>query len=107
MVKAIKAAQLADQLRDYIASWSIQDLAGYLFSITQVTLSPDLFNATVWVDVLNPADEKKILRLLNLRLTTYQRKLRQSLQRQVVPKIYFKLDNGAEINDRFDQLLKQ
>ena len=106
MVKAVKAAQLADQIRVYLAQWSAQDLFGLFFSITQVTLQTDMQSATAWVDVLRPEDEAKVMRELARNLPTYQRKLQHTLQRRNVPKIGFTIDRQEELSARMDELLK-
>lgn len=106
MVKAIKAAQFADQLRDCIAEWTTQDLPGYFFSITQVTLSPDLGKATVWVDCLDKAQEVAIIGKLQKNRPSYQHRLRQRFTRKILPKLNFEVDNTQEMSARFDDLLK-
>ena len=107
MVKAIKAAQLADQIRDYLSLWTTTDLRGYFFSITQVTLSNDLQFATVWVDVLSKEQEKMIMANLDRRLKIYQSKLVHEMQKRVIPYLKFRIDDSQERSERFDQLLKQ
>ena len=105
MVKAVKAAQLADPLRDYLAQWSAQDLFGLFFSLTQVTLEPDMQSAVVWVDVLQPDQAAKVMRELSRHLPDYQRRLQRSLQRRNVPRISFKLDDRESLSARMDELL--
>jgi ribosome-binding factor A len=107
MVQAIKAAQLADQLRDYLAQWTAKDLAGYFFTITYVTLSPDLQRATAWVDVLRPDDTRVVLRRLEKEAPGYQRQLSRTLRRQNIPTIHFALDNRESAAQRIDELLNQ
>ena len=106
MVKAIKAAQLADQIRDYLAQWSSEDLFVLFYSITQVTLETDMLSATIWVDVLRPEDETKVMRELTHRQGEYQHKLQRVLQRRTIPRITFKLDEGESLGQRMDDLLK-
>lgn len=106
MVKAIKAAQLADQIRDYLATWASQDFPGALFAITQVTLTPDLRQATIWVDVLIPDSEKKIIAELNKKRNSYRHKLAQTFQRRSVPILTFSLDDHESIALQLDALLK-
>ena len=105
MVKAVKAAQLADQIRDYLAQWSSQDLFGYFFSITQVTLQLDMQSATAWVDVLQPEHTAKVMRELTRRMPTYQHRLQQVLQRRNIPRLTFKIDEQEELSARMDKLL--
>jgi len=107
VVKAVKAAQLADQIRDYLAAWTAQDFLGYFFSVTQITLKPDLSVAIVWIDILRPEESKLIMRKLNQRVSVYQHSLQRSLQRRMIPHLEFRLDDREERNQQFDRLLKQ
>ncbi len=106
MVKEIKSAQLADLMRDYIAAWSARDLAGTFFSITQVTLTPDLQKAILWVDVLEEDQQKKVMSYLEKNQRRYQRQLNTQVSRYKVPEIIFKLDDRVRIGEHFDSLLK-
>jgi len=106
MVKAIKAAKLADQIRDYVAAWIVSDLQGTFCSITQVTLSPDLRQATLWVSFLYPDQAPKGMRQLASLLPTYRHRLSQQMQRKILPTLTAKIDNSAELNQQFDELLK-
>ena len=105
MVQAIKAAQLADQLRDYLATWTTQDLAGYLFTITQVTLSTDLRQATAWVDILQEKDKTVVMQQLEKKKKTYQNKLHQHLKRHIIPVLHFRYDDQVQLEARFTELL--
>ena len=104
-LKAVKAAQLADQVRDYIAQWSAQDMPGYLFCVTQVTLSTDLQHAILWVDILQREKQRQILAELGRLAPKYQQRLHREIQRQHLPQISFRLDDRSQVEERFDQLL--
>ena len=104
--KAIKAARLADEIRDHIAMCSRRDLPGYLFSISQATLSLDMSEALVWVEVLNTTQQVAILEKLHRLRVPYQRKLNQLPGKFAFIKIRFVNDDSAQLNDRFDKLLK-
>lgn len=106
MVKAIKAAQLADQIRDSLAEWTSRDLPGYFFSITQVTLTPDLTRATVWVDSLVAKEQSNIINKLNKNVYSYQKELGKKLRRKYVPKISFVPDEREALMKHIDNLLK-
>lgn len=106
MDKTIKAARLADQIRDYVAVWSQQDLQGYIFSITQVTLSLDLSEAIIWVDITQKEHQKLIFATLKRNEKKYQRKLNKLPSKLAMIKISFRLDESDTFYERFDELLK-
>lgn len=103
---AIRAAQLADQIRDFLAEKVARDFTGYLITITQVTLSPDLQKATVWVTSYVPEEKELILNRLRKEGSRYQRELHRSLRRHHGPKLHFQSDYSVEDGERIDQLLK-
>jgi ribosome-binding factor A len=107
MVETIKANKLADQIRDYLSDWTLKDMVGSFFSITQVTLSTDLQEATVWIECLNTLDQTKIFARLQKNRSKYQHNLSLALARRSSPKIIFKIDNSPEILAHFDSLLKK
>ncbi len=91
MVQAIRGAQIADQIRDYVAVWSASDLAGIFFTVTMVTIEPNLRHATIWVAHLRDADEKKIMSVLRKNARRYRGMLLQKLQRRHVPELRFEV----------------
>lgn len=103
--KGIKAARLADQIRDYLATWTHQDFPQSFLSITQVTLEPDYSRATAWVELLNPTDKTAFQKLIK-RQGEYQAKLYRALGKISCPRLVFKLDDRPDLNQRFDELLK-
>src|ERR1044072_3316191 len=106
MSSAIRAAQLADQIRDYVAEWIARDLPGYLLTVTQVTLSPDLQKGTVWVASFKLEHLQSGLRTLKGLEKTYSRALYQKLRRHSAPHISFVADKSIEEAERIEQLLK-
>ena len=87
MDKGIQAARLADQIRDYVATWARQDLPGYLFSFTNVTVNATKSHAILWFEVLNPDQMGTIVRKLEENLPTYQRKLSVQLGKRSCPRL--------------------
>jgi ribosome-binding factor A len=100
----IKAAQLADQIRDYIATWISRDFPGSFLSVTQVTLSIDRRHATVWISSYN--DNLKILEALQKREKEYQRELSRAIKRFSAPTIHFSPDTSTADAEHIDSLLK-
>lgn len=103
---AIRAAQLADGIRDFLAKEIARDFTGSLITIMQVTLSPDLQEATVWITTYNQEDRAKTLQKLRSAGREYQRKLHKTLRRHSIPRLIFRPDYTLEDSDRIDQLLK-
>lgn len=106
MVETIKANKLADQIRDYLSNWTLKDMTGSFFSVTQVTLSTDLKEAVVWIECLNVFEQTKILTRLQKNRSKYQHNLSLALSRRNSPKIVFKIDHTPETLAHFDSLLK-
>ncbi len=98
MVEAIKAARFADQIRDYVASWSSQDLPGYFFSLTAVTLNPSGTHAVIWVDCYDLNQSKTILSRLSEKAGHYKRRLHQTMQKQHIPDLSFRIDSRTIIS---------
>ena len=97
MEQAVRAARLADQIRDYLAEWAARDMPGSFFSITQVTLHTDLSVATAWIDVLRPEEGDTVMRSLEQHLPAYQRRLGRALRRRLVPRLHIRKDDQATL----------
>lgn len=104
MDKGAKAAQLADQIRDYLAAWIRKDFPGCLVSVLHVQLSPNLQQATIWIEVFS-GDATRILRDLESHRSEYQKRLYTTLQRFAVPTIRFALDTSHQDEKRITDLL--
>lgn len=92
----IRAAQLADQMRDYLAEWIARDFAGYLISVSQVTLRADLHVANVWLTFFGVEDEAALLASVRRRGRQYQRDLNGRVSRHKLPKLTFYLEKGSQ-----------
>ena len=70
---------------------------GGLISITRVEVTPDLYNARVFVSVMQePAERTAALRALNAAASFLHRELKQRLQMRRIPFLVFKLDTSIE-----------
>ena len=105
MEKGIKAARLADQIRDYLATWTRRDFPGYFFTITQVTLKPDLTMATIWIEVIDPSQLETLLHKLKRKEVPYKHELARTLNRRSSLQLQFLPDSSADIQRQLDQLL--
>ena len=105
MNKGAKAAQLADQIRDHLAAWIRKDFPGCLVSVTQVQLSMNLQQATVWLECFDEASKKYVPKIQQ-RQGEYQRELYRHMRRFALPTIHFALSSAFEDQERIEQLLK-
>jgi ribosome-binding factor A len=92
--QSIKGAQLADQIRDYLAAWTARDYPGSFVVITAVTLTPNLRHATVWVRIIG--DEERTMQKLKRSTKHYQHRLKTTMPRFGIPLISFVSDTRAE-----------
>lgn len=92
--RSIKAAQLADQIRDYLAAWTAREYPGSFVVVTQVTLTPNLREATAWVRLIG--NEAKTSRQLIADTKGYQHKLRGALKRAHIPTLQFAFETESE-----------
>jgi ribosome-binding factor A len=101
-----RAAQLADQIRDNVATWIQRDFPGSFVSVTDTTLSMDLRIATVW---LHPAREEDVATFHKILKKTghYSNLLQRAITRRFVPALQFSLDQKAEAAEHLDQLLNR
>lgn len=101
----VRAAQLADQIRDYLAAWTARVQPGSFVSVTGVTLTPNLKVATVWVRVIG--NEQAALQALEKQRRSYQHRLVTTLPRFKVPAISFALDVRPDLPPPSEGLPKE
>lgn len=106
--KGVKAAQLADHIRDLAAVFLLRELSGApLVTITQVNLTPDLQQATIWFRVFPVEQLAKTTTRLNRLAPKLQHEISQKMQRRFVPKLRFQADQSVESSQTLDNLLNQ
>ena len=88
---AIRAAQLADAIRDTIAGWLHADYPGSILTVSDVTLTPDNRTATVWILALTDRD-RSALKRISRDGARYTHRLRHALTRRNVPELTFRED---------------
>ena len=106
MPNTVRAVQLADLIRDFVATWIQRDFPGSFVSVTDTTLSMDLRIATVW---LHPARNEDVATYHKIvkRTNHYASQLQRSIARRFVPALKFSLDQQVEAAEHLDQLLKK
>ncbi len=80
-------------------------LSGQSVSVTQVRMTPDLRNATVFVNPLLGAQEDEIVTALRQNTAFFQREVAKRLGLKFAPKLKFRADESFDEADRIDRLL--
>ncbi len=83
------------------------ELSGVSITISEVRISPDLFNATVFVTELGGKERKKnIVEVLGRATPFLRHKIAQRIYLRRVPNLSFEYDTSFEYADRISSLLK-
>ncbi len=103
--------RLNDQIREELADLLLREvrdprLEGRLVSITHVDVTPDLYNARVFVSIMGSHQEQEdALRALNAAVAFFHRELKARLEIRRVPFLQFRNDSSLEEGARMLQLL--
>ncbi len=77
-------------------------------TITELSLSPDTRNATIYVSVYDTEPAvKEALVALNRAAPFVQRVVAESMRIRHFPRLYFKLDTSLEYSQRINELLEE
>jgi ribosome-binding factor A len=107
--------RVGDLIRDELSDLLLREVndprLGGLISITRVDVTPDLYNARVFVSVM--ADEtaqQEALRALSAAASFFHRELKSRLEIRRVPFLTFRLDTsiaeGAKVLSHLDEVLR-
>lgn len=78
-----------------------------VLSVSEVSMSPDLKKATVYVSPLGVRNTKPIIKALNANIKPIRGRLTPALrQMKYMPSLYFQLDTSFDNYEKIDQLLK-
>ena len=81
------------------------DLAGKMVTVTQVSVSPDLRNATAFVTPFGGGESGKLVAALNRASGYFRRELVRIVKLQFAPQIRFKEDETFEQASKIERLL--
>jgi len=82
------------------------DLAGKSVTVTEVRMSPDLRNATVFVQPLGGGDATKVIAALGRAEPFLKRQVASEVELRYVPSFSFTPDTSFDHANRIDALLK-
>lgn len=80
-------------------------LSAHSVSVTEVRMTPDLRNATVFVKPLLGAQEDDVIKALRQNTAFFQREVAQRLGLKFAPRLKFRADESFDEADRIDRLL--
>lgn len=78
-----------------------------LVTVTEVRISPDLKNATVYAMPLGGKNVAGILRALNDQAFLFQREIAHRMQMKFTPRLRFVADDSFGEANKIDQIIKQ
>lgn len=81
------------------------DLSGKIITVTEVRISPDLRNATVFAMPLGGSDTAKTIEALNRASGYFRGELGRAVKMQFTPTIRFRADETFEEASRIEKLL--
>ncbi len=103
--------RVGEEIRHALSSIFLQEsfyepeLAGISITVSEVRVSPDLRNATVFVSPLGGNAPTGFLDCLNNVSPQIRFYLGKKIQMRFLPQLYFKLDNSYEYAKKINELL--
>ncbi|GGB96950.1 ribosome-binding factor A [Novosphingobium endophyticum] len=108
---SVRLLKVGEQVRHVISEiltrQQVHDdtLTGHSVSVTEVRMTPDLRQATVYVKPLLGQDEDEVLKALRTHTAYFQREVAQRLRLKFAAKIRFRADESFDEASRIDALL--
>jgi len=81
------------------------DVAGKVITVTEVSISPDLRNASVYVVEMGGGDVKALLTGLKRVATYFRHELSKKMNLRIVPTLHFHPDTSFDRASRIESLL--
>jgi ribosome-binding factor A len=109
--RSVRLLKVGEQVRhvlsELLTRQQVHDdvLSAHSVSVTEVRMTPDLRNATVYVKPLLGADEDKVVKALRTHTAYFQREVAARLKLKYAAKIKFLPDESFDEASRIDKLL--
>ncbi len=110
--KSVRTLRVGEQVRHVLAEilqrGDVHDdtLVSHLVSVTEVRMSPDLRNATVFVKPLLGRDEEVVLKALRTNTAFLQREVARRINLKYAAKLKFIADESFDEGSHIDSLLR-
>ncbi|MBC8266826.1 MAG: 30S ribosome-binding factor RbfA [Flavobacteriales bacterium] len=84
-------------------------LGNFMFTITGVRVSSDLFIAKVYLSIFPITDSKKLMKEVKEKSSFFRNLLAKKVRHQlrIIPELHFFLDDSADYADEINRLLKE
>ena len=98
---------LRQSIADYFArqTLSYKELAGKSITVSEVKISPDLRNATVYVMPLGGEEQQQVEEALNKMSATIRYKMASTVRLKSMPQLIFKIDTSFDQATHVNHLL--
>jgi ribosome-binding factor A len=109
--RSVRLLRVGEQVRhilsELLTRQEVHDevLTAHSVSVTEVRMSPDLRQASVFVKPLLGADEDAVIKALRTNTAFFQREVAQRLKLKFAAKIRFVADESFDVAGRIDRLL--
>jgi len=102
------AAVLEKELNDIFMRMGLNMIQGGMVSIAGVKITPDLFDARIYLSFFKVADNAAALQTIKDKSFEIKKELAQRIRHQVrsIPQISFFVDDTLEYVDKMEQLFK-
>ena len=110
--RSVRLLRVGEQVRHVLSELlqrgEVHDdvLQSHLVSVTEVRMSPDLRNATVFVKPLLGQDEEVVLKALRQNTAFFQREVAQRVRTKYAAKLKFLADESFDEGSHIDRLLR-
>ena len=84
----------------------LHEITGALVTVTRVDVPADLKTARVYVSIFGGGDPAPVFAHLEKRTGPLRKRLAAAVKLKYNPQLIFRLDPGADMNDRIDRLLR-
>ncbi|MEM7619976.1 MAG: 30S ribosome-binding factor RbfA [Pseudomonadota bacterium] len=82
-----------------------EDLTGLMIVVSEVTVSPDVRNATAYISALGKDDQDKVIAALNRHAKFIRGELARKVDLKYIPQLKFSLDTSFENARHIDSVL--
>ena len=109
--RSVRLLKVGEQVRhvmsELLSRQVVHDdvLTGHTVSVTEVRMSPDLRNATVFIKALLGKDEDAVLKALRTNTAFFQKEVAGKLKLKYAAKVKFVADESFDEATRIDMLL--
>jgi ribosome-binding factor A len=114
---SIRQEKFASLIQQELATIFLQHRSemfnGAFITVTQVSVSPDLGHAKVYLSFLQTADKQELLNIINLQSKEIRKELAHKIRKQVrvIPEVHFFIDDSLDyvfkMEKLFDELKKK